>query len=72
MVDHRTPEKQKPKENTRVTWARSLTNGDIASLLQMKLLESRVMRKTKVVLLNELVHEIKYRLSPPKKGRDDG
>jgi len=50
------------KNNTRIAWARGLTDEEIVGLLQMKLLESRARRATRVGLLNELVHEIKFRL----------
>lgn len=52
----------KDKGNTRIVWARGLTDQEIVGLLQMKLLESRARRGTRVGLLNELVHEIKHRL----------
>ena len=64
-------EKASEKNNTRIVWARGLSDKDISSLLQMKLLESRARRGTRVTLLNELVHEIKYRLSGDKKKRRD-
>ena len=48
---------------TRIKWARGLSNDDICDFLQGKLLESRADRNTTVPLLNELVHEIKHRLS---------
>lgn len=56
-------EKTSKPNNTRIVWARGLSNQDIADLLQMKLLESRASRGTQVSLLNELVHEIKFRLA---------
>lgn len=59
------PEKgkeEKEKGNIRITWARGLSDQEIVGLLQMKLLESRARRGTRVGLLNELVHEIKHRL----------
>jgi hypothetical protein len=58
------------KSNVRILWARSLSDRDIAGLLQMKLLEARVTRGTHVELLNELVHEIKHRLDPRRRGPD--
>jgi hypothetical protein len=64
------PPKGEKGTNVRIAWARSLSNDDIGELLQMKLLEARAGRKTRVVLLNELVHEIKFRLSSPKKRGD--
>ena len=64
-------DKDKDKNNTRIVWARGLSDADIAGLLQMKLLESRVRRGTRVALLNELVHEIKYRLMGKKRERQD-
>jgi hypothetical protein len=64
-------EEKKPN-NTRIVWARSLSNGAITELLQMKLLESRAGRGTHVELLNELVHEIKYRLSGGKQNAKPG
>jgi hypothetical protein len=63
------PKKDK-KGNVRITWARSLSDRDIANLLQMKLLESRATRETHVSLLNELVHEVKHRLDPRRKAAD--
>lgn len=48
---------------TRIKWARGLSNIQICDFLQGKLLESRATRGTEVPLLNELVHEIKHRLS---------
>ena len=48
---------------TRIKWARGLSNDDICDFLQGKLLESRAERESRVPLLNELVHEIKHRLS---------
>jgi hypothetical protein len=66
-------DKDKDKLNTRIVWARGLTNDDICGLLQMKLLESRARHVTRVGLLNELVHEIKHRLGPGYRGsRGDG
>lgn len=64
-----TREKTKPS-NVRITWARGLSNQDISDLLQMKLLESRAERGCRVALLNELVHEIKFRLAPKRKNDD--
>lgn len=63
-------DKPPAKQNTRIVWARGLTDQDIADLLQMKLLESRAERGSQVSLLNELVHEIKFRLAG-KGGRRD-
>lgn len=40
-----------------------MSNDDICDFLQGKLLESRAERGVSVPLLNELVHEIKHRLS---------
>jgi len=60
----------RPTSNVRITWARGLSDREIAGLLQMKLLESRVSRGTHVELLNELVHEIKHRLVPRRKSAD--
>jgi len=57
-------EKTVKPTNVRITWARNLKDMDIVDLLQMKLLESRAVRGTQVSLLNELVHEIKFRLTP--------
>jgi len=51
----------KDRGNIRITWARGLSDQEIVGLLQMKLLESRARRVTRVGLLNELVHEIKHR-----------
>lgn len=48
---------------TRIRWARGLSNDDMCDFLQGKLLESRADRQSSVALLNELVHEIKHRLS---------
>jgi len=48
---------------TRIKWARGLSNDDVCDFLQGKLLESRADRQSSVSLLNELVHEIKHRLS---------
>ncbi len=48
---------------TRIKWARGLSNDDICDFLQGKLLEARAERTSQVPLLNELVHEIKHRLS---------
>ncbi len=48
---------------TRIKWARGMSNDDICDFLQGKLLESRADRGVYVPLLNELVHEIKHRLS---------
>jgi hypothetical protein len=48
---------------TRIKWARGMSNDDICDFLQGKLLESRAERGSSVALLNELVHEIKHRLS---------
>ncbi len=48
---------------TRITWARGMSNDDICDFLQGKLLESRADRGSTVPLLNELVHEIKHRLA---------
>lgn len=56
------------KSNVRIVWARSLADRDIATLLQMKLLESRVARGTHVELLNELVHEVRHRLDRRRSG----
>jgi hypothetical protein len=50
----------------RIAWARSLSNTEVVYILQMKLLESRAAGRTEVVLLNELVHEIKHRLDKGK------
>ena len=72
-IPGRPPRVEKPKEkstNVRIAWARSLSNEEIGELLQMKLLESRATRRTKVSLLNELVHEIKFRLTPKKRDAD--
>ena len=64
--------KDRPKSsNVRITWARGLSNQEIADLLQMKLLESRAIRGTECNLLNELVHEIKFRLTPKGNRHDD-
>lgn len=62
--DRSDPREKKKPANVRIIWARSLSNEDISDLLQMKLLESRAERGTQVSLLNELVHEIKFRLNP--------
>ena len=67
----RPSEKRNDKNNTRIVWARGLSNDEIAGLLQMKLLESRVRRGTRVTLLNELVHEIKFRLGGDKRKKQD-
>lgn len=64
-------EEKKPN-NTRIVWARSLSNRDIAGLLQMKLLETRARRESHVDLLQELVHEIKFRLSGGKANAKSG
>lgn len=48
---------------TRIKWARGLSNDEVCDFLQGKLLESRADRTTTVPLLVELVHEIKHRLS---------
>lgn len=69
------PERDKdPKEkgNTRIVWARGLSDQEIVGLLQMKLLESRARRGTRVGLLNELVHEIKHRLEKGSRRRGEG
>ena len=50
--------------NRRIAWARGLSDQDIADLIQMKLLEARADRVSQVSLLNELAHEIKFRLAP--------
>jgi len=57
--------------NVRITWARGLSNQEISDLLQMKLLETRAERGTQVSLLNELVHEIKFRLAPKGQRREN-
>lgn len=59
---HDEPRRFSPTQ-TRIKWARGLSNDDICDYLQGKLLESRADRNTTVPLLNELVHEIKHRLS---------
>ena len=48
---------------TRIKWARGLSNDDVCDFLQGKLLEARADRMSSVPLLNELVHEIKHRLA---------
>ena len=70
----------RPSPNqTRIIWARGLSNDKICDYLQGKLLESRADRSTQTLLLNELVHEIKHRLSVTdydyrraSRGYDDG
>lgn len=62
--------KKDKKVNVRITWARSLSDRDIVSLLQMKLLEARADRGTHVPLLSELVHEIKHRIDPRRRSTD--
>lgn len=61
----------KEKGNTRIVWARALSDQEIVGLLQMKLLESRARRGTRVGLLNELVHEIKHRLEKGSRRRGE-
>jgi len=63
-TDRPEPREKTNPSNVRITWARGLSNQDISDLLQMKLLESRAERGCRVALLNELVHEIKFRLGP--------
>jgi hypothetical protein len=48
---------------TRIKWARGLSNDEMCDFLQGKLLEARAERSSQVSLLTELVHEIKHRLS---------
>ena len=62
MTDRAEPREKPNPSNVRITWARGLSNQEVSDLLQMKLLESRAERSAHVSLLNELVHEIKYRL----------
>lgn len=65
------PRSGEPKpSNRRIVWARGLSDKEIGDLLQMKLLESRAARRTEVPLLNELVHEIKHRISGSKRDAD--
>jgi len=69
MKDEKKKEKkdirEKSQQKTRIAWARSLTNNEICSVLQNKLLESRASypRKYEIYLIEELAHEIKHRLS---------
>lgn len=58
------PGDQKVDQRTRrIQWARGMTNDEIADFLQGKLMEARASRDSCVPLLQELVHEIKHRLS---------
>ena len=63
-TDRPDPREKANPSNVRISWARGLSNQDISDLLQMKLLESRADRGSQVFLLNELVHEIKFRIAP--------
>jgi len=53
------------QRKTRIAWARSLSNTEVCSILQNKLLEVRSTspRKHEVSMIEELVHEIKHRIS---------
>lgn len=85
MTEHQ-PQQRRPKPNPqtiRIEWARSLTNEDMEVILQNALLQSRatIPRTHAVVLLEEVVHELKSRLMrydevmgeppPPKKRKYD-
>jgi len=50
----------------RIEWARSLTNEEICVIIQSALHESRSAKESRISLLNELAHEIRYRLSKSK------
>ena len=63
MHEDRERDRRPSPSQVRIKWARGLSNDDICDYLQGKLLESRADRATSVPLLNELVHEIKHRLS---------
>ena len=62
----RPPSKGESKKNTstRIEWARSLSNEQMDSVIQDALLRTRSMtpRTHDVILLEEVVHEIKSRL----------
>lgn len=60
---HKPRVKDRDPASSRIEWARSLTNEEICAILQSRLLESRAAKDSKALILNELVHEIKYRLS---------
>lgn len=60
---HEDRDRRPSPSQVRIKWARGLSNDDICDYLQGKLLESRADRATTVPLLNELVHEIKHRLT---------
>lgn len=61
------PSKSEVKKNTstRIEWARSLSNDQMDAVLQDALLKTRstIPRVHDVILLEEVVHEIKSRLS---------
>ena len=69
--EHRDDRRQPPRKqksassSTRIEWARSLSNEQMDALLQEALLKTRMSnpRVHDVILLEEVVHELKSRLN---------
>ena len=61
-------------EKRRIDWARGLSNEGICIILQSELHEARSAKRSSTKILNELVHEIRHRLSvsdyEPDQNRD--
>jgi hypothetical protein len=52
---------------TRIEWARGLSNDTIAEILNAALMTARAERGASITVVNELAHEIKFRLLHGKK-----
>jgi hypothetical protein len=69
MSDERSVSKSprpRSKADARISWARGLSNAAVADILQHQLLDARASGASSVLLLAELVHEIKFRLARGK------
>lgn len=60
------PKRKEQHSSKRIRWAQGLSNLQICDILQEKLMTSRAQNGMEVSLLNELAHEIKFRLTNTK------